>query len=41
MIIKAPELNWTVIEAARKNAHTLRSQAAYEIGTAIASAVRR
>ena len=41
MIIKAPQLDWNVIEAARSNAHTLRSQAAHEIGAAIANAVRR
>ena len=39
MIIRAPQLDWNVIEAARNNAHTLRSQAAHEVGAAVANAV--
>ena len=40
-MIKAPELDWNRIEAARANAHYLRSKAAYDIAAAIGDATRR
>ena len=39
-MIKAPELDWDRIEATQKNAHYLRSKAAYDIATEIRNAVR-
>ena len=40
-MIRAPELDWNAIEAARANAHYLRSEAAYNIAAAIGERVRR
>jgi hypothetical protein len=39
-MIKAPKLDWNRIEAARANAHYLRSEAAHDIATRIGNAVR-
>ena len=40
-MIKASNLDWNRIEAARRNAHFLRSEAAYDIAVAIRNGVRR
>jgi len=39
-MIKAPKLDWNRIDAARANAHYLRSEAAHEIAAKTANAVR-
>ena len=40
-MIKAPQLDWNRIEAARQNAHYLRSAAAHDIAVAIRDGARR
>ena len=40
-MIKAPQLDWNRIEAARQNAHYLRSAVAHDIATAIRDGFRR
>ncbi|MDD9905687.1 MAG: hypothetical protein OXT06_19125 [Rhodospirillaceae bacterium] len=40
-MIKAPQLDWNRIEAARQNAHYLRSEVAHDIATAIRDGFRR
>lgn len=40
-MINAPKLDWNRIEAARQNAHYLRSEAAYDLFTAVRDGLRR
>ncbi len=40
-MIKASNLDWNRIEAARRNAHFLRSEAAYDTAVAIRNGMRR
>ena len=40
-MIKAPQLDWNRIEAARQNAHYLRSVAARDIAVAVRDGLRR